>query len=67
MFFGEIFDAFLKLWYCGWYFFDAVPNGTIGAVENIGMRPYLFTLHYYLLLVKNPAKLVKSEELRGKK
>ena len=30
-------------------------------------RPYLFTLHYYFLLAKNPAKLVKSEELRVKK
>ena len=30
------------------------------------MHTYLFTLHYYLLLAKNPAVLVKSEELRIK-
>ena len=48
-------------------FFDAVANGTVGTVGIIGTRTHLFTLHYYLLLAKNPAVLVKSEELRVKK
>ena len=42
-------------------------DGKVGAVGIIGTHPYLFTLHYYLLLAKKPAVLVKSEELRGKK
>ena len=36
--------------------FDAVADGTVGTDGNIGTRPYLFTLHYYFLLAKNPAK-----------